>query len=327
VGKRFLRTIVQEPTVLAATGEIAQVDLPVNPLSFLVLTLLGEQPDASVTDVFRYLTDYYAAIDNVRIVHKGENIIQGNLQDLTMLSALLMNYTPWGTHPTGAIANRGMSFLLPLGRKPYWSQECFPATSRGNLRFGFNVLDITPGTFTAVSWMLEALELIEAQPTSYIKCTTSSRAIAATGRQRVPLPLGNEIIGVILNDPSTEISTTETFAWGKVKVMVDNVEQYYAESNWESLRADVAMRCPGIMTRLGHEHAGAAADTNVGEEMKPRNEPPLQYGYLDFDPHRDDEFLLDTNGHSDVELDLNSDVSTGTARYLPIELIRLGARP
>jgi len=323
MGKRFLRTIVQEPTTLAAVGEITPVDLPVNPLSFVVLTLFGEQPDTLTANTFRYLQDFYAALDNIRIVHKGENIAQGNLQDLAMINALLHRTTPWGTHVTGAGANRTMSFLISLGRKPYWSEECFPATSRGNLRFAFNVLDITPGTFTAVQWALEACELIEADPKRYIKYTTSQRSITATGRQRVPLPIGNEIAGVLLNDPSTEISTTETFAWGKVKVMVDNVEQYYAESNWESLRADVARRLESIAHSFGHSHSQAAADTNVGDNRKILNEPPLQYGYLDFDPHHDDEFLLETAGRADVELDLNSDVSTGTARYIPIELIRL----
>ena len=302
------------------------VDLPTNPLSFLVLTLLAEQPVAQATALYRHLTNFWSAIDNVRVTHRGESIIQGSLIDLAVLNAALHGYTPHGTHLTGAAANVAMSFILALGRKPFWHEEGFPATSRGNLRFGFNVLDTTPGTATALQWALEAVELIEDTPTQYLKYTTNSRALTATGRQRVPLPMGNEILGVLLFDPSTEISTTETFAWGKIKVMKDNVEQYYVESNWESLRADLARRILRMHIAWGHLHGQAAVDTETGHEQIRGNEPPLQYGYLDFDPLDDGSYSLETAGASDLELDLSSDVSTGTARYMPIELVKLAGR-
>jgi len=77
------------------------------------------------------------------------------------------------------------------------------------------------------------------------------------------------------------------------------------------------------MNDLGHVHGHAAADTVTGDEQVRRNEPPHQYGFLDFDPLLDDSYLLETAGHADVELDLNSDVSSGTARYLPVELVRV----
>jgi len=68
-----------------------------------------------------------------------------------------------------------------------------------------------------------------------------------------------------------------------------------------------------------------AAGTVTGKEQVRLNEPPHQYAYLDFDPLRDDANLLETAGHADVELDMNSDVSAGTARYMPIELVRMKA--
>lgn len=323
MGKRYLRTIVQEPTTLAATGEIAGVDLPVNPLSMLYLTLLTEEPAQQAAITWQLLSDYYAAIDNIRIVHKGENIVQGNLADLMMVNHMLTGALPFGTHLSGIGNNRAMTFPIGLGRRPFWHNEAFPATSRGNLRFHFNVLDITPGTATALQWALEAVELIEDDPQQYIKYTTNTRALAATGRQRVPLPIGNELVGVLLFDPATEITTAEAFAWGKVKVMVDNVEQYYGESNWESLRASLG-RHGLAMNALGHVHVfEPVAGVVTSEEQKRLNEPPHQYGYLDFDPLQDDSYLLETAGHADVELDLNSDVSAGTARYLPVELVRV----
>lgn len=323
MGKRFLRSIVVEPTTIAAAGDIAPIDLPVNPLSRVYLTLFEEQPAQQVTNAFTLLSDFYAAISDISIRHKGEMIIQGTLQDLLMMNGIVTQAWPFGTHLSGIGNNRSMTFPLSFGRVPYWHNEAFPATSRGNLRFHMGVLDITPGTATALQFAIEAVELIEDDPKQYLKYTTNTRILTATGRQRVPLPIGNELAGCLLFDPATEITTAEAFAWGKVKLMVDNVEQYYAESNWESLRQSVAERGALFMNSLGHVHGHAAADTVTGQEQVRLNEPPHQYGYLDFDPLKDDSYLLETAGHADVELDLNSDVSAGTARYMPLELVRV----
>jgi hypothetical protein len=323
MGKRFLRSIVQEPTTLSATGDIVPVDLPVNPLSFLILTLFIEEPAQQVTSAWTLLSDFYAAISDLSIRHKGEQIVQGSLADIMMVNAMLHGGMPFGTHLSGIGNNRAMSFPISLSRKLFWHDEGFPATSRGNLRFHMTVLDFTPGTGTALQWALESVELIEDSPKQYLKYTTNTRAIVATGRQRVPLPLGNQILGCLLFDPATEITTAEAFAWGKVKVMKDNVEQYYVESNWESLRGNLGLRGGLTMNDLGHVHGQAAADTSTGDEQKRLNEPPHQYAYLDFDPLMDDSFALDTEGASDLELDLNSDVSSGTARYVPIELVKV----
>jgi hypothetical protein len=72
----------------------------------------------------------------------------------------------------------------------------------------------------------------------------------------------------------------------------------------------------------GHQHRQAAVDTDVGEEtVGIVDRAPLQYGYLDFDPHSDGAYALDTAGVSTLDIDLNSDVSTGTVRMIPVEWI------
>ncbi len=322
MGKRFLRSIVVDETVLAATGDIAAVDLPTNPLSFLLLTLLLERPAENVTAAHRILSDCFLGIGDVRVDHDGEQIMQGALADLAMLNGIVCGYHPHVAFAAGVGQLQSATFLLSFSRKPYWPKEAYPATSRGRFKFRMNVLDTSPGSATAISFQLEALELIEEQPEQYLKYTTLTRALAATGRQRVPLPLGNQLVGCMLFNPATEITAVEQSAWAKVQVVKDNVQQYYVESNWESLRGDIALRLALARLYGGHEHNQAAADTVTGDEALIRNQPPAQYGYLDFDPLKDDYYLLDTQGVSDLELDLNSDVSTGTARYLPIELVK-----
>ena len=331
MGKRYLRTIVSDFQTLTASADITPVDLPVNPLSHLLLTIEGTAAVQTTTANYSLLADFLAGITDLSVRHRGENIIQGSLADLMMMAAVLHGRMPFGTKLQGdGGAIRTMTFVLPFGRKPFWGEEAFPATTRGQLRFHMTAGAVQTA-FTARRWALEAVELVEDNPSRYLKYTTLTRALTATGRQRVPLPLGNQLLKILLFDPTTEVADAADYAFQKVKILKDNVEQYYAESNWESLRADLAWAVPGIHGMQGHTHFMTAATLNqtavadvagtTEEEQYEKNQVPTQYGLLDFDPHSDGAYALDTAGVSTLDIDLNSDVSTGTVRFLPVELI------
>ena len=327
MGKRYLRSIVSDFQTLTASADITPVDLPVNPISHLILTLRHtKNVAAQATILGRVIMAMLEQITSVSIRHRGENIIDGRLDDLAVLSMMLTGApVAVGEHAQADDEVQFLSVILPFTRGLYRHEEGFPATQRGNLRFHMTAGAIS-SLYDAAQWGLEAVELVEDTPTQYLKYTTSSRALAATGRQKMPLPLGNEILGVLLFDPSDEIDSTIAYAFDKVKVMKDNVEQYYAESNLESLRETMERRAPGYRLAWGHRHAQAATDTSVGEELElTADRPPLQYGYLDFDPLRDGSYSLETAGAASLDLDLNSGVSTGTVRILPVELIKVGA--
>jgi hypothetical protein len=325
MGKRFLRSIVQDQVNVTGPGDITPRDLPVNPLSFLVLTIWLEEIASLAVSSGTFMAKCFTAISDLSIRHKGEQIIQGSLADLTMLAAALTGYKPWGTNLTGQAARASMNFVIPFTRKPYWHNEAFPATTRGNLRFHMTVADETPGDATALDFGIEACELIEDEPEQYLKYTTNTRTPAATGRQRMPLPLGNEILKVLLFDGLTEITTTEAFTWGKVKVLKDNVEQYYVESNAEALRADISRAMGGNVEAFGHQHGSDGTAAVVGQQVYPLNQPPNQYHLLDFDPLDDGSYALETAGASTLDLDANVDSIAGTPvmRYLPVELIKI----
>lgn len=333
MGKRYLRSIVSDFQTLTASADITAVDLPVNPISHLILTVQGTQVAETSADEYGYLADFMSGITDVSVRHRGENIIQGQLADLVMLNATLHGYHPTTIKPDIDVGRvRSASFLLSFSRKPYWHEEAFPATQRGNLRFHMTA-GALPASFSARSWALEAVELIEDTPTSFLKYTASTRALTATGRQRMPLPIGNEILGILLFDPTTMAQDASDFAFQKVKILKDNVEQYFAESNWEALMEAFGRR--GLIPHAigGHVHGTipTAADQLTTttlptmEERFERNQPPNQYGYLDFDPLNDGSYSLETAGAASLDLDLNSDVSTGTVRILPVELLKVGA--
>jgi len=329
MGKRYLRSIVSDFQTLTASADITPVDLPVNPLSHLILTIQGTQVAETSADEYGYLSDFVDGISEVSIRHRGENIIQGQLADIVMLNAALHKYHPTIIKPdvtTGRI--RTASFIIAFGRKPYWPKEAFPATQRGNLRFHMTSAAL-PASFSARSWTLEAVELIEDTPDHFLKYTTSQRALTATGRQRMPLPIGNDIMGILLFDPTTTAQNPSDFAFQKVKIMRDNVEQYFAESNWESLVESWGRR--GLIPHAIGGHAHGTIPTVVDtlttttlpttEERFDRNQLPNRYAYLDFDPLTDGYYALDTRGAATLDIDLNSDVSTGTVRILPVELL------
>lgn len=331
MGKRFLRSIVSDFQTLTASADITPVDLPVNPLSFLILTLEGTGTARTTAGNYSFLMDFAGGISDLSIRHRGENIIQGRLDDLFMLNMMLHGSGAWGTKPDGDVGRvRTMSFILSLSRRPFWHEEAFPATQRGNLRFHMTA-GALPTAFSARRWALEAVELIEDEPTRFMKYTTQTRALTSTGRQKIALPIGNEILGILLFDPTDEPQDAADYAFQKVKLLKDNVEQYYPESNWESLRADMERRSHRMWTTGGHIHfltSVAAAGEVEEQEINVADQLPLQYGYLDFDPLDDGSYSLETAGAASLDLDINSDVSTGTVRLLPVEMVPIsGAAP
>lgn len=325
MGKRYLRSIVTDFQTLTASADITPVDLPVNPISHLFLTIKAtKNVAAAATNLGRYMLPIIQQITDCSVRHRGEAVIQGQLDDLAVLNALLHGQPPAvGEYAYADNQEQFVTVPLSFSRRMFWHEEAFPATQRGNLRF-FMTAGALPTGYDAVAWSLEAVELIEDTPVRYLKYTPQTRAIVATGRQKMPLPIGNEIMGVLLFDPSDETDATLQYAFGKVKILKDNVEQYFAESNWESIRESTQRRIPGYHMAWGHQHGQAAADTDTGEEtQKIADRAPLQYGYLDFDPLVDGSYSLETAGASALDLDLNSDVSAGTVRITPVELIKV----
>jgi len=326
MGKRFLRSIVSDFQTLTASADIVPIDLPVNPLSQIILTLgVTKNVAAQVTNLGSLMATLLGTITDCSIRHRGETIIQGSLTDLAVVNAVLTGNLP-GVGEIAQADNEIQFVSVPLNfsRVPFSHDEGFPATQRGNLRF-FMTAGTLNALWDAAIWSLESVELIEDSPSRFLKYTTMARALSASGRQKVALPIGNDLLGMLLYDPSDETDATNSYAFGKVKIMKDNVEQYYAESNWEALRETMERRIHNYKLGWGHIHAFAAADTASGEEqVTVADRPPLQYGYLDFDPLKDGSYALETAGSAALDIDMNSDVTSGTVRMLPVELVQVG---
>jgi len=322
---RYLHTIVQPNTDLVASASITPIDLPVNPLSFLLLRFQITRTAPIALLLFDTIDDLITQITGVRILHRGEQIISGSLRDLMILNAVYQGaYPGWDkAHPVGAAIDT-LVFPICLGKDRYNPLSCFPATSRGNLRFEMDAGADGAG-YTDVNFSIEAIELIEATPKEYVKYVRQARD-SVIGQFDAPLPIGNPLLGILLFDTAIQTLQDGTSSWGTIKLLKDNVEQYYPLSDFETLAGMLRMFMgDSFILNAGHVHKFVAADalasmTDTAATLI--NTGARGYAYLDFDPLRDDSYTMDTAGAADLKIRGQGDVASAV-RYYPLEEVTI----
>jgi hypothetical protein len=319
---RFLHTIAQPNTDLVASASITPFDLPVNPLSVILLRLQITNVAPAALDTYSAIDDAITQITGVRVLHKGEQIISGSLRDLMVLNALYMKAKPgYGTLSNIDNAVRSLVFPLCLGRKMYDPDSCFPATSRGNLRFEMDAGADGAG-YDDINFSVETVELIEATPKEYVKYVRQARD-SVIGQFDARLPIGNPLLGILLFDTGLGGSTDEVLSWGTIKLLKDNVEQYYPQSDYETLAGmlQTQLGMDGIWPGHQHQFNGAAAGLDESDDAGMAVSTGYQgYAYLDFDPLRDTRYQLETEGAADLLIRGNGDEATAV-RYYPLERV------
>jgi hypothetical protein len=298
---RFIHSAIVKDEAIAA-GAVSTYELPVNPISHIIFTLkvLNVTDEATLAEILERL-------EKIEVLYQGAAVLSLSGADLYALNMLLMHDVPMLSNQVATDnATRWISLILPLGRKTFLPEECFHATHRGEL-----LLQITDsGTATAcdgVIYQIEVVELPEARPANNLKVTTLTKTPTATGEHDVDLPINNDYVGILIygtTKPTGEVWTA-SFDW--VKILANNEEYDYAFSFWESLRGDE-------INRVGHRQP---------YDLTIDNDVMCHYGYLDFDPREDKQFLLETRGLSDLTLRINADVADAI-RVLPVELPVIG---
>jgi len=317
----FLRSVLASDETITVSTRVTY-DLPVNPLSHIIFTLLFAN-DTSTIGNYSVIAAALAQISNIAVTHKGTSIISASFADLVAAGLVLVK-KPVGQVNLVRTNNdvRALSVVIPFGRRLFDPAECFPATKKGELKLVIDYAAAQTGIDTLKA-QIETVELPGATPKGHIKITTLTKTPAASGDVDVDLPIGNPIVGCLLfgtTVPNTDYTTTIN----KVKCKVDNVEAYYSECNWESLHGDFWRRMPynDMMNKHVHENQDGAVASTLGQE----NDVGWldNYAYLDFDPREDDSYLLITEGKARVHLVVNAG-DTNALRVLPVELISVGA--
>ena len=320
---RFLRTVVHQDVTLTAAAAPTEKNLGVNPISFLLFTIRA----ATLTvNVLPTLANLLGAVGNLEVLFKGTSIVAASLADHFRMCAAL--WGRWGIRENIDDDVNAVTFVtvpIPFSRIPYWNREAFPASRAGDV-----VLKVTPAaTFpgiTTVTMQVEQVELLDAVPQQFLKYTTFPKTPTAVGEHDMDLPLGNPILGALLFGTTVPTGTSFNASIAAVKMLVDNVENYYSFANWESLHGDFLIRAHPeweLETVRFLENLAAAYTQNV-ETGAPSDAQRIhrQYAYLDFDPLRNGMYQLETEGRGRVHLRITADVADAI-RMLPIELIKL----
>jgi hypothetical protein len=323
---QFLRQVlVQDASLTASTSR--SDDLPVNPLSVIMVTVKALNDTGTLTD-YNALTGLLGFVSKLEVTYQGSAVISGSLADLARVSALITGRGPRQLDMSNTNNNiRGIMVPIVLGRRPYWAKECFPAVRRGELKL-LSTFGAAPTGLDTFVYQIETVELLGATPSHYLKYTTISKTPSATGDHDVDLPIGNLLAGVTMFGTTAPTGASFNASLGQVKLLVDNVEAYYSQTNWESLNGDLQLRAQGNEHSNQHTHASdlAAAYTQFQQTDEQENQLDFfnNYAHLDLDPLQDDNWLLDTRGRARINLRINADVADAI-RLLPWEIVPVAA--
>lgn len=327
--------------VTAADGQ-RDDELPINPISHIIYTLRWLN---SGTDTKATLSQILGALENVSIVQGGRTMISLSGDDLFRLNTLFMGFEPIQENVTRLDnAARHLSLIIPMGRKLYDPNECFPATSRGEL-FLSHTLDIADTGYDGLTLQIEVVELPEARPQNHLTYTTISHTPSASGDSDISLPIGLKYLGMLLFSTTIPTATSFTTTVNQVTLLADNFEKYIRASNWESLHGLSAVRSGAVnqwaekinsidvtggVTLVTDDNlsglVGGVSKPGSGDitvDIANRQEQDdsdvAQYAYIDFDPNKDDVFTFDTNGLSSLTLRIDAG-DTNAVRVIPIQL-------
>jgi len=270
----FQRTSLLKAHTVAT--EIKVVDLPVDPLSHLIITIDGYNATDEAT-----LAEILAFINKVEVTHRGESILNLESEDLVALQAYLFKSMPILTQNIATDnAARLLGLIVPFSRFLYWPEECFPATKRGELQLALN-LTIPATSFDNAELHVEAVTLPGATPAAYLKSTYKSiTAPGATGDNEIDLPIGNKIAALLFWNTTFPATSSHTYGINGVKIKKNNVEHMVPYSKAHTLIPEMALRLSTLPRSI-------AAFGDIF---------PDNIFWLDFDPNSDDSHLLDTQG-------------------------------
>jgi hypothetical protein len=282
--------------------EVKIIDLPVNPISHLLITLSGFNATDEST-----LTEILGFLNEVEVTHRGASVLDLESEDLFALNCFLLGAAPVLSNSvaTDNMA-RDLTLVVPLGRSLFNPDECYPSTRRGELQLRLDCT-VPATTFDNGVINVQAIELIGAEPKRYMKATLLKiSAPGATGDLDVDLPVGNKFAGIMIMTTTGNQATTHTKGIDEARVLVDNREFGYVSGKFSSHYGAAINRIQSLA------RVPAAAGTAIMQN----------YALLDFDPAFDSNFLLDTKGKASLKVRLTMGVDEA-AKVLPIEIVEV----
>ncbi len=319
----FIHSVLAQDEPVTA-GKTEPYDLPVNPLSHVLITLKYTRTDAAASGVPTYPI-VIALMAKIEVLYKGSAIFSMSGADAVAAGLLVCGFESWGHNYLGVADEEcSFTFLVPLGRELYNSRECFPRSTRGELILQITYANPLTGA-TAVKAQIETVELPDAAPERFLRMTTLTATYDVKGEHDVELPIGNPISELVMYSELFPAGTADDATLGFIQVLVDNYRRFYSHTNFETVHNMAGrMRCPPGYW-YGHTHWLETAASLTGVQF-PGNHLLKQYVHLPFDIFRDGRYILETAGKSDVVVRIYVDTAAEQSlRVIPCEIVRASA--
>ncbi|MBA7539134.1 hypothetical protein ES705_31413 [subsurface metagenome] len=296
-------------------------DLPVNPLSHIMLTLKTTHTQATLADMATFATEM-ALIPKIEVLYKGSAIFSMSGYDAWACGLLVLGFESWGLNELGTtIEERSWTILIPMGRKLYDPRECFPRNLRGELVLQVTFQDL-PVEYPTEHVQIETVELPDANPSQYLRMTTLTATVTAGGEHDIELPIGWPISECVLWGETKPVGVADLCTIAYVQLLRDNLRTYYSHMNFETMHnmAGRMRYAPGYHGE--HTHNGAAALALTGSSIQ-ANHVLAHYVHVPFDIFHDGEYALQTAGFSDVILRIGVDTAVVdlAVRCIPCEIV------
>lgn len=303
-------------------GTVVTHDLPVNPLSHILITIKCARLDTAATDSPPAMS-IPAILARIEVLYKGSAVYSLSGVDCFASGLFVNGFETWGVNAEDIEDGEwAMTLLVPMTRILYSPLECFPASTRGEL-----ILQLTYAAATAewddIRMQIETVELLGASPAQFIKQTTLSATPTANVPLDIPLPIGNNISDIIVWQHQIQTTTSDVAAIDKMEILVDNKNRFYPESFVETLQnMPGRMRCPPGYWG-SHIHKTYVTPVVAGDPtgiVIAMDHVICCYLHLPFDIFRNGDYALATAGTSAVLLRL--DISAfGAIRIIPVEVV------
>jgi len=320
-------TIVHDRVSLGAVAASLDKDLPINPMSFLTLTLRLLNNGANAVPP---LTTILGKVSNVEVLLDGKTLAGASLTDLAVLTWALWGIGPYVDPITKTDNNvLNVTVQIPFARSRWHPTEALPATRKGDLSLRLTTVADPAGT-DAYTATVEARQVLDSDPTAFLKYTTNPKTPTVAGEHDLDLVTGPDYLGVLFFATTVPTGAAQTASIAKLKLKVDDVEHLLPETRWESLRSEFLARHPIPIQGMEHTHLAdlAAAYTQFQSTggMEVADNLWDNYAYLDLDPNQDNTYRLITRGRSRAHFVVTADVADAI-RMIPVELIPLVEAP
>ncbi len=293
----FIRSTILDARTMAA--EVKTYDLPINPISHLVLTIEGHSLEDETT-----MAEILAFINLITVRHTGIQVINLESEDLALLNLYLFGSGGLALNPLYA-ANQHISYslIIPFGRKLYDPEECFPATRKGEFQITLDT-QLPATTVDDALMSLSAIQLPEATPTRHLVSTLFSITNPGdTGEHDIDLPIGNDLLACLIRMTSFPVADAFLFGLDDLRLLFDNRELNIVSSKAPELAGEMINRVAGTV-RTTLAQGGLIPNTCI---------------WMDFDPTRDGTYMIDTRPAARVHLRVKYGVDE--AVYIaPLEL-------